>query len=246
MDALLAPLERAKTYELVVQRVHGEILAGRLKPGDRLPGERQLSEQLGVSRASVREAVRVLQAQQIVRSRPGTGRDSGLIVAANPRRALSELLRLHVALSSYRVADVLWIRVALEEQAVRQLAARAAETDFGQVETVLKQMSVPDIDPYTFHELDTDFHMELARAAENHLLEDLMQALRDSVRRSMLEAFERQDDWRAFRGELVAEHQLILDAARSGDPNRAADLMRRHVDGFYDVLHAGQPAAGES
>ncbi|MGW3606784.1 FadR/GntR family transcriptional regulator [Micromonospora sp. NPDC005161] len=250
MDPLLAPLERAKTYELVVQRVHDEIVAGRIKPGDRLPGERQLSETLQVSRASVREAVRVLQAQQIVRTRPGTGPESGLIVAVNPRRALSELLRLHVALSAYQVADVLGVRLALEEQAVRRLAARAAQTDFGPVEAVLEQMSAPGIDPYTFHALDTDFHLELARAAENHLLEDLMQALRDAVRRSMLDAFEQKEDWPAFRCDLVAEHRLILTAARSGDPEKAAELMRQHVDGFYDVLHAERPTgasgAGES
>ena len=81
----LEPLVRAKTYELVVRRIKEEIFAGRLKPGDRLPGERELSQQLQVSRPSVREAVRILQAMEVVRSRPGAGAGSGMTIATRDK-----------------------------------------------------------------------------------------------------------------------------------------------------------------
>lgn len=232
----LEPLERAKTYQLVVRRIQDEIFAGRLKPGDRLPGERQLSEQLQVSRPSVREAVRILEAMEIVRSRPGTGATSGLIVSAQPSRALSDLLRLHVALSSYSVSDVIQVRLALEEQSVRRLAQCIQDTDVSVARETLDRMSDPELDRATFHELDTEFHIAMARSSENSLLADLMTALRDAVRRPMAEAFDDDPDWDKRVKELVQEHSEILGAVLSGDGDRAAALMRQHIGGFYDSL----------
>ena len=238
MSLRLDPVDRAKTYELVVRRIKEEILAGRLRPGDRLPGERQLSESLQVSRPSIREAIRVLQALEIVRSRPGTGPDSGLVVSTEPARALSDLLRLHVALTSYSVADVLHVRMALEERAVRLLASRHDEIDASRFTDLLDQMSQPALDPRTFHQLDTEFHLELARAADNSLLADLMQALRDAVRQTMLDAFLPRPEWDSWVGELVEEHRAIFAAASRGDGDGAARLIREHIGGFYDALQS--------
>src|SRR5680860_384593 len=229
----LEPLERAKTYQLVVRKIQDEIFAGRLRPGDRLPGERQLGEQLQVSRPSVREAVRILEAMEIVRSRPGNGANSGLVISTEPSRALSDLLRLHVALSSYSMSDVLQVRLALEEQSVRRLAEHIAETDTSRVQETLKKMATPGLDKSTFHDLDTEFHIELARCSDNTLLADLMAALRDAVRRPMVEAFDNHPDWSKRVEELVDEHTQIFEAVRSGDGDQAAALMRQHIGAFY-------------
>ncbi|MQA02449.1 MAG: FCD domain-containing protein [Streptosporangiales bacterium] len=226
----------------MVRRIQEEILAGRLRPGDRLPGERQLSEVLQVSRPSVREAVRVLQALEIVRSRPGTGPDSGLIVSTEPVRALSDLLRLHVALTSYSVADVLQVRMSLEDQAVRLLAA-SEDVDTTRLRELLAEMSVPGLDPDTFHQLDTDFHLELARATGNDLLADLMQALREAVRQTMLDAFLAHPDWDSWVDELVDEHRAIFAAVSDGDGETAARLIREHIGGFYAALQYGAEAS---
>ena len=236
MGMQLAPLERAKTYELVVRQIKSEIFAGRLRPGDRLPGERQLSELLQVSRPSVREAVRILQAMEIVRSRPGTGAGSGLVVSAQPSRALTDLLGIHVALSSYSVVEVMSVRMALEEQSVRRLADQAETVDLTSVGDTLRRMSEPGLDRGTFHDLDTEFHVELARGSDNALLADLMAALRESVRRPMDEAFADDEQWLVRQEALVKEHVEIFDAVRAGDADLAATLMRRHIEGFYESL----------
>jgi GntR family transcriptional repressor for pyruvate dehydrogenase complex len=236
VDLQLEPLERAKTYELVVRRIKAEIFAGRLRPGDRLPGERQLSELLQVSRPSVREAVRILEALEIVRSQPGTGPAAGLIVTTQPSRALSDLLRLHVALSSYSMSDVLQVRLTLEEQSVRQLAERIEQTDTTKVRETLARMSESGRDRDTFHDLDTEFHLELARCSDNVLLADLMAALRDAVRRPMAEAFDNEPDWAQRVDGLVDEHTEIFAAVCCGDAERAATLMRQHIGSFYGSL----------
>lgn len=242
MGMRLEPLERAKTYELVVRRIKEEIFAGRLRPGDRLPGERQLSELLQVSRPSVREAVRILQAMEIVRTRPGTGASSGLIVSTQPSRALTDLLGIHVALASYSVSEVMSVRVVLEEQSVRTLAAQGADADLTPVERILSRMSEPALDRSTFHDLDTEFHIAIARGADNALLADLMGALRESVRRPMDKAFA-HTDWPTRQQVLVREHTEIFEALRAADGDRAAALMRRHIEGFYESMPADEPEA---
>lgn len=241
-SALTAPLEQAKAYELVVERIKDEILAGRLRPGDRLPAERQLSELLQISRPSTREAVRVLEALQIIKSKRGTGKDSGLIVTSNPGRALSELLRLHVALSAYQVSDVLWVRVALEEQAIRQLTVADPPADLSALDELVEQIADPGLTPEQVNRLDTQFHVEMTAATGNELLSDLMQAIRDGVQRAMLEAFEGVEDWQAYVEVLVAEHRAILEAIRSGDADRGAALIREHVYSFYAMESRGTAA----
>lgn len=236
MDPRSEPIERAKAYQLVVQQIKAEILEGRLRPGDRLPGERQFSELLQVSRPSVREAIRSLEAMEIVRSRPGTGPESGLIVTTAPSRALSDLLRLHVALSSYSMSDVLQVRLALEEQSVRRLAEEIEQTDTSKVRETLERMSEPGLDRDTFHDLDTEFHVELARCSNNALLADLMAALRDAVRRPMAEAFDNDPNWAERVNGLITEHAEIFAAVCSGDAERAAALMRQHIGTFYGSL----------
>jgi GntR family transcriptional repressor for pyruvate dehydrogenase complex len=239
MPLHLEPVDRAKTYELVVRRLKAEIFAGRLRAGDRLPGERQLSDLLQVSRPSVREALRILQAMEIVRSRPGAGPSSGLMVVADPTRALSDLLGLHVALSSYSVVDVLTVRVVLEVASVRRLAARVHDADLSRVREALDQMARPDIDRETFHEFDTEFHVELARCSQNVLLSDLMAALKEAMRRPMEAAFADDPNWTEHSQELVHEHRQILEAVSRGDGDDAAELVRQHIEGFYSVLHNG-------
>lgn len=235
MDLDLAPVDRAPTYELVISRLKNEIFAGRLRAGDRLPGERALSEQLGVSRASVREAIRALQALEIVNAKPGNGPTSGLIMTARPRIALSNLLRLHVGLASYSVADLMAVRVSLETQAVTTLVAKD-DMDLAGLHLLLDRMSAPGVSPSAAQDLDAEFHLTLALQAENPLLADMMQALRDAIATSMLEAFEAQPDWPAFAAGIVAEHREILNALQARDAALAVRLMREHVEGFYAAV----------
>ncbi|MEX1080025.1 MAG: FadR/GntR family transcriptional regulator [Homoserinimonas sp.] len=238
MNMQLAPLERAKTYELVVRQIKGEIFAGRLRPGDRLPGERQMSELLKVSRPSVREAIRILEAMEIVRSRPGNGAESGLIVSTEPSRALSDLIGIHVALSSYSLAEVVSVRMALEVQSVRRIADNIGTMDVSQVRDTLEQMQDPQLDRTAFLDLDTEFHVGLARCSNNALLADLMAALREAVRRPMAVAFDDDEVW-PDRAEMIRrEHGEIFDAICAGQADSAEELVRHHIEVFYQEIQA--------
>ena len=110
-----------RTHQLVLQWIENQLSSRELTLGGRLPAERMLAEQLQVSRTSVREAIRILEAMGVVRAGVGSGPDAGTVVIADPTTALSSALRLHVATSHLPVADVVQTRVLLESWA----AARA-------------------------------------------------------------------------------------------------------------------------
>ena len=108
-----------KNYELVLHRVEADLAAGRLRIGGRLPGERVLAEQLGISRPSVREAVRVLEAMGVVRTATGSGPEAGAVIVAEPVSPLTAVLRLHLATNHLPMGDVVQTRVLLESWAAQ-------------------------------------------------------------------------------------------------------------------------------
>lgn len=232
MTLKLESLARPRTHELVVEKLREEIFAGRLAAGDRLPGERQLSEMLDVSRPSVREALRMLQAQEIIESHPGTGPRSGLIVTTNPGRALRELISIHVALNSYSRQDLAQARLALEEQALRMLCDKPGESNedlLQQSSELVAAMDQPDLTPEQFHAIDTDFHISLVSATESRLLIDLMLALREAVRVRLLASYAERPDWEDYVRRLYVEHKSILDAVKDRDAERAVQEIRHHL-----------------
>ncbi len=239
MNLRLEPLDRVKTYELVVRQIKDEIFAGRLRPGDKLPGERQLSELLQVSRPSVREAVRILQAMEILRTSPGTGSNSGLVVSTRPSRALTDLLGLHVALSSYSIAEIMDVRLVLECRVARHVAEHPEQLS-EEIPRILERMSDPELDRDAFHDLDAEFHVALAQAASNRFLADLMSAMREAVRRPMTAVFADTERWPELQKTLVQEHVDIYDAVRSGDPDLAESLIRQHIEHVYQAVSDSQ------
>ena len=119
MSAEWRPVRQSRTHELVLERIEERVLAGELKAGDRLPPERELAPVLGVSRSALREALRVLETIGVLVAQAGRGPDAGARIVRNPDDALGRLLRLHFALGSYSLHDVLEARVVLERSVSR-------------------------------------------------------------------------------------------------------------------------------
>jgi GntR family transcriptional repressor for pyruvate dehydrogenase complex len=237
------PVSRVRTYELVLQRIEYQIVTGALRAGERLPPERELAQLLGVSRPAVREALRVLEAQGVVRSQVGKGRDSGTTIDRVPSDALARLLRLHVALGSFPLDDVIETRVALERASVSFACRNARQQDLTGMQACLLDMDDPDIDRETFDQLDTDFHVALADAGGNRLMSDVTRAIRESVRMPILAAMTAMPEtgghgWPRTRDGLRADHHGIFAAVEAGQGERAADLVETHIRGFAVHLQA--------
>ncbi|NJE67924.1 FadR family transcriptional regulator [Brevibacterium sp. LS14] len=223
------PVTRPSTHELVIDAIEEQIMAGSLAVGDPLPAERELAASLKVSRASVREALRVLESLGVIRSSGGSGRGAGTFIASLPREALTRFLRLHVALTNFSVDEVIETRIQLERSSAALASAQASDDDLARLHATLAIMDTPGISLEVFNDADTDFHVAIAQATGNQLFSDLTGAIRSSLRRPILAAFRAVDDPAELMATLQAQHHAIRDAIAAGDAGRAAQLTEEHI-----------------
>jgi GntR family transcriptional regulator, transcriptional repressor for pyruvate dehydrogenase complex len=231
---------RERTHEVVLRRIEEDLAAGRLALGQRLPGERVLAEQLGVSRPSVREAIRVLEAMGIVRTAVGSGAASGAVIVADPSTALASALRLHLATSHLIIDDIVATRLLIESWSVRTAATAKPHGPFTEAERLLDAMDEHGLTPAEFHRLDAEFHVELARLAGNPLVAAVMTALRESIQSYVLAAVPSLPDWARTARKLRREHRAILTAVKAREGERAASLVTAHITGFYRSAGIGR------
>ena len=225
-----------RAHEMVLERIERDLSNGTLALGDRLPGERTLADGLSVSRSSVREAIRVLEAMGVVRTAVGSGPDSGAVVIADPAVSIGSALRLHVATKFLPVGDVVSTRILLESWALRETAARRPIPDLTNVEQMLGAMDDPDVTPEEFHRLDANFHVGLCALAGNVVVEAMMTSLRDSIHGYVMAGVPLLEDWSAVATKLRCEHRGIVAALRRGHGTRAAELVRAHIDGYFALI----------
>ncbi|PPK93456.1 GntR family transcriptional repressor for pyruvate dehydrogenase complex [Kineococcus xinjiangensis] len=223
-----------RTHEAVLRRIEADLARGELRIGGRLPPERTLAEQLGVSRASVREAIRVLEAMGVVRSSVGSGPEAGTVVVGDPAAPLSAALRLHLGTRALPIHDLVEARVLLETWAVATAAEapERAAADLARAEELLVAMDDEALPPERFHYLDAEFHVALAAAAGNVLVTAVMVALREAVHGYVMAAVPALPDWPGTARRLRGEHRELVRAVRAGEAGPAASAVRAHIEGF--------------
>jgi GntR family transcriptional repressor for pyruvate dehydrogenase complex len=225
-----------RTHQLVLQWIENQLSTGELALGGRLPAERTLAEQLQVSRTSVREAIRVLEAMGVVRAGVGSGPEAGTVVIADPTAALGSALRLHVATSHLPVADIVQTRILLESWAVAR--ARTDSPALAEAAALLEKMEAcPDTDE--FLALDVRFHLALAEAAGNAVVSAMMGSLREAIQSYAGKLTANLPDWDATAARLRAEHREILAAIHKHDGGTAAGLVAAHIEGYYKEAGLG-------
>lgn len=219
-----------RTHQLVLRWIEDQLSEGTLAVGGRLPAERSLAEQLAVSRTSVREAIRILEAMGIVRAGVGSGPDAGTVVISDPTAALGSALRLHVATQHLPVADIVETRVLLESW-----AAARAKPDAPELARAAELLDDMDADRGTddFLALDVQFHLALADAAGNAVVSAMMGSLREAIQGYAEKMTANLSDWDATAARLRSEHREILEAIRNDDGSRAARLVAAHIEGYY-------------
>lgn len=208
-----------------------ELSSGRLRIGDHLPSERTLAETLQVSRSSLREALKVLEALGTIQAATGSGPRSGTVVTAAPEQALALALNLQLATSHVGHSHVYEVRLLLETWAAEHSDPEGVDWDAA--ERLLKLMDDSGTAVSDFLHLDAEFHVTVSRAAGNPLISTLMDALRTSIADHTLARAQALPDWERTAARLRSEHHAILDALRRGDRMAAAELLRQHIRGYY-------------
>ncbi|MFI9558306.1 FadR/GntR family transcriptional regulator [Nonomuraea endophytica] len=223
------PVKRTRAFEDVLAQIERRIVEDGLTVGDRLPGERQLAEQLQVGRSSVREALRVLETLGVVSSQAGRGPDAGAVLTSRPDSALTDLLRLHLGLASLELREVIDTRLMIERWAAAGAATARADTTalVAALEGMERARTAEE-----FVEHDTAFHCAIADASGNRLIAAIMRSLRESVRRYAIEAVEQLGDTRV----LQDGHRRILAAIDAGSSEEAARAVTDHLTHAYPTL----------
>ncbi|WP_306231431.1 FadR/GntR family transcriptional regulator [Agrococcus beijingensis] len=220
-----------KVHETVMDWVTAELRSGRLSIGDHLPGERVLAETLQVSRGSLREALRVLEALGTIRTSTGSGPRSGTIITAAPEQALALALNMQLATRHVEHEHIFEVRLLLETWSAAH--ADLASGDWATAAALLDRMDDPALAVADFLQLDAQYHVTLSRAAGNPLISTLMDALRTSIADHTLARAEALPDWTATAARLRAEHRGIYERMRADDREGASTLLREHIRGYY-------------
>ena len=219
-------------YEVVLDYLTGEILQGHVAPGTRLPNERELASRLGASRSAVREAMKVLRAQGVIVTLPGAA--GGTRVASEPGDAFGHMLKLHVALDTISNRELTHTRMVLERASAEVAAEQPDETALAELDGLVAQMI--DTPALAFNDLDTAFHLIMARMGHNRLVRDLTVAIRETVTSLLLAAEHVAPEWDSLRDELTAEHRAIVEAIRAGDVDLAGRLSAEHIRHSHAAL----------
>jgi GntR family transcriptional repressor for pyruvate dehydrogenase complex len=215
----LRPLTRPRLYEQVVAQLREHVAAAGLKAGDRLPPERELAERLGVSRASIKQAMVVLEVQGLVDVRHGGGTYlRGDTLDSEPVDRLVDRRR--------RLPDVLDARDALESKLAELAAERRTAEDIAEIDAALADMRQQIESGERGEDGDRRFHEAVTHAAHSVLLAEFMRAIADQIAESRRESL--QQPGRPARS--LTQHERIAEAIRSGDARGAVRAMHRHLE----------------
>jgi DNA-binding FadR family transcriptional regulator len=221
-DALFVPVAVTRASSAIVDQMRNAILGGRLKQGERLPPERELASQFGVSRVTVRDALRALEATGLVEIRVVAR--GGAFVRAPSGSIVGQAMADMMVMAAVSPDDVVEARLLVELGTVTLACARATDEDLEALRE-LDARAASELAGGTYtRELSWDFHALLARAAHNGAVEGLTQSFRDTL--SMHPVRVREPRQKAFKA-TVQEHRRIFEAVE----NRDAPAARREIAG---------------
>ncbi len=236
----------ARSYDAVLANIESELRDGRLKVGDQLPGERALALKHGISRASVRDAIRVLDAMGVVRTGVGSGPQSGTVVIANPSAGLASTLRLHMATNHFPVTDIVQTRVMMETWAAAEAAKQPRTADQeSSLRGALAAMNAPGLGREEFHVLDAAFHVQLSSLAGNAVVTAMMESLRSAIQGYVSAAIDSDDSWALIVPTLREQHEAIVASVLANDGAGAARALRDHIEWFHSQATTGSQATKE-
>lgn len=234
MPHRFTPARTIRTFDAIVEQVAQAIISGAYVEGDRLPPQRELAEQFGVSRSGVMQALRVLERQGIIEIRQGAS--GGAFVRSLDGRQLGAHLGLLVQLNRVSVREMVEFRRMIEGQNAFWAAQRSTKRDRAQLSRIIDRMGeLARGDRREAEEAirtqDLEFHVAVARAAHNRAALAVMEGVIASLERELARVPVRH----ALKGHT--DLNAVAEAIFAQDGERARTLMQQHIGEFYDVVH---------
>jgi DNA-binding FadR family transcriptional regulator len=222
------PVASKKLYMQIYTQILFEIQSGSFKKGDKLPAERALCEQFGVSRVPIRQALSALELNGIIYSRQGEG-----VYVKRSRTDHSESV---IFFQSASPEDIIEVRMNIEPLIVKLAAQRATDEDIEELRLTIKEMEKETIAGVYVPATDHKLHFGIAKASHNDLFFNIMAAISNAMKK--------QEMWKFIRDRTVTrpdyrdinfkEHQLLIKAIEDHKEKEAVDLMTKHMNNLYD------------
>ena len=216
-------------YENVIEQIMELIKNNELKPGDKLPPERELAEKLSISRGSLRQAFRVLESKGLIKSKPGGGR----FVREIKNNTHNNTENIILSLEKSSILELLEAREMFEVKIAEITAQRAAPEDIESIEKALRKMNKEEgIQDDEKTESDTEFHLAIASASHNFVFINIIRLHLDLLKDT------REKTWKipGRREEQQEEHQAIFKAIKEHNSKKAGEAMMKHLKKVREVL----------
>lgn len=234
-QARIAPIVVPKASDMLAAQLRQMIIEGALRPGSMLATERDLVAESGLSRSSVRDALRVLESEGFIITK--VGRSGGSMVTLPSRDVAARSVELFVRTHGIRLDSLLECRVAVEPTLARLAARHRTESELAKITELHLQFenSVDDVRQYK--RINLEWHLAIARTSGNEPLIALMEAITMPIRDAMDYQHVTTPEMRI---KAVRAHTVILEAIRNHDEERAARRMERHVSAYRDIATGQQ------
>lgn len=211
----------------IIQQIKANIFEGKLSPGDRLPSEKDLIEHFGVSRITVRDAMRVLESQGLIEIKVGAG--GGAFVTTPSAEPITQVLTDMLRLQGISIQELVEARLVIETSIVTFAAERATRQDLEAMEQAIVEACAARKEGNSrFTPYSINFHIALAKAAKNQVLFFTV----SSFRTPFYETLDKLMPDGHMADRAIEDHQKLLDAISAHDAERARQVMREHLNYF--------------
>lgn len=217
--------EEQHPYDIIIRSIRRRLLNGEMKPGDRLPAERKLAEEYGVSRNYVREALKALEGYGIVETRP----QSGTFIVGLDVNALDGIFAEVLRLDAFDFASMVEMRAILEVNAARMCAQRRTEEQLAHIKKALDEYvaAFDNGDQDKMYVADFEFHRTIAAGSGNTTLRSMLMLITPDI----LSSYRKQSMCSVADAKPLEEHKLLYRFIAEQRPEVAAELMKAHLEG---------------
>lgn len=223
---MYSAIQSSRLYEQIIEQIQGRIMEGKVRPGDKLPSERELAEQFGVSRTAVREAVKAMREKGLLEVQPGRG-TFVTDLTGGTTEVMRDSLSLIVKISlGNDLGKLVQVRTLLEPGIAALAAEMATPLDLETMQQAVNVMDTAMTRTDAYVEADLAFHLALARATQNPLIPVLIDPIVDLLREQRKRIFLVEGG--PERGQY--HHKQILAAIRRGDATAASQAMCAHLE----------------
>ena len=230
------PIKSKKVYEYIIEQIQSMILDGTLKKGDKLPSERVLAEQLEVSRASIREALRALEVIGLVESKQGGGN----FIQANFEKSLFQPMSIMFMLQKSKPEDILVLRRILEIESATLAASRVTEPEILAMGQLIDDFKSTE-DEESSSKIDKEFHYKVAQASGNLLLLNTLNVISNLIEHFIKDARAAIMRDKENKQLLIEQHEEIYRGVESRDPEKASQAMKKHFEFIEKIYMQGNP-----